>query len=83
MKPEFVFNEAAFKHGITEEDIRKVLDSFLFEGAIVDEDEKFLVIGFDTNGNLLEVMYNITDDNTGNVFHAMKCRKQFIELLER
>ena len=83
LKPEFTFNESAFKHGVTEDDIKSALETFVFEGAIEDEDEKLLVIGFDTNGNLLEVMYNITEENIGNIFHAMKCRKQFMGLIER
>ena len=35
------------------------------------------------NGNLLEVMYNITDDGVDNVFHAMKCCKKYRDLIER
>lgn len=45
--------------------------------------EKYLVIGFDTKGNLIEVMYNVIDENNINVFHAMKCRKEYLKLLER
>jgi hypothetical protein len=37
------------------------------------------VVGFDVAGNPLEVMYNQIDDETINVFHAMKCRKSFRE----
>ena len=54
-----------------------------YEKAGVIDDRKFLLIGFDNNSNLLEVMYNITNENIGNVFHAMRCRKQFMELVER
>jgi hypothetical protein len=41
-----------------------------------------LLIGFDTKGNLIEVMYNIIDENSINIFHAMKCRKEYLKLLE-
>ena len=50
---------------------------------------KYLVIGFDLNGNLLEIMYNLVDEDatTGvgvaNVFHAMKCRKELYQYLPR
>jgi hypothetical protein len=44
---------------------------------------KYLVIGFDFNGNLLEVMYNLVDEDTANVFHAMKCRKELHKYLPR
>jgi hypothetical protein len=44
---------------------------------------KYLVIGFDLNGNLLEIMYNLVDKDTANVFHAMKCRKEMYQYLPR
>ena len=44
---------------------------------------KFAVLGFDLKGNLLEVMYNLVDEDTANVFHAMKCRKEMYEYLPR
>ena len=83
MKPEIIFNDSAFKHGVTESDIRKILVEFLFEGAFEDDSGKFLIIGFDIKGTLVEIMYNIKADNTVNVFHAMKCRKEFVKLIER
>ena len=30
-----------------------------------------------TRGNLLEIMYNLIDEHTAYVFHAMPCRKTF------
>ena len=83
---EIIFNKSAFKHGITDHDIRSALTTFLVDTAFddgVDEYEKFLLIGFDSKGNLLEVMYNITDGQSINIFHAMKCRKEYLKLLER
>jgi hypothetical protein len=80
---EVIFNEAAFRHGISEEDIRIALGSFLLDAALSGEDNKFLLIGFDMNGNLIELMYNIVDDHSINVFHAMKCRKAYLKLLDR
>jgi hypothetical protein len=44
---------------------------------------KYLVIGFDLNGNLLEIMYNLVDEDTANVFHAMPCRKEMYQYLPR
>ena len=76
------FNQAAFSHNISEADIRFAFDTARYDGTI-DEDEsdnKHLVIGFDRNANLIEVMYNVIDENTINVFHAMKCRKGFLHL---
>jgi uncharacterized DUF497 family protein len=77
------FNKAAFTHNLTEADIRFAFQTAKYDGSI-DEDEsdnKYLVIGFDRNINLIEVMYNVIDENSINVFHAMKCRKNFYHLL--
>ena len=77
------FNQAAFCHNITEEDIRLAFDTARYEASI-DEDEsdnKYLVIGFGRNANPLEIMYNVIDENTINVFHAMKCRKSYLQLI--
>jgi hypothetical protein len=32
---------------------------------------------------LLEIMYNIIDEHTVNVFHAMKCRNTYLSLLKQ
>jgi hypothetical protein len=40
------------------------------------------VIGFGKNSNLLEIMYNIQEDGSYNIFHAMKCRKEFYRYVE-
>ena len=78
------FNQAAFTHNITEADIWFALDTARYDGSI-DEDEsdnKHLVIGFDRNANPIEIMYNVIDENTINVFHAMKCRKSFLPFIK-
>jgi hypothetical protein len=64
------FNEAAFRHNIKKEDILNVLKTRIYAA-----------IGFDLAGNPLEIMYNLIDDNTIRVFHAMKARKSFIKML--
>jgi hypothetical protein len=40
------------------------------------------LIGFDSNANLLEIMYNVIDEQTVRVFHAMKCTNEHRALLE-
>jgi hypothetical protein len=78
------FNEAAFTHNLTETDIRSAFETAKYDGSIDEEesDNKHLVIGFDRKINLIEVMYNIIDENTINVFHAMRCRKSFFHLIK-
>ena len=76
------FNLSAFKHGFTEENIRYVLNRPRYEGPLEEDEEKYIVVGFDNSGRLLEILYNFIDDKTINVFHAMKCRKIFLKLLD-
>jgi len=75
------FNEAAFRHNITKEDILNALKSKIYAAAIEGLSEKYAVIGFDLAGNPLEIMYNLINDNTIKVFHAMKVRRSFIKML--
>ena len=81
MNKNIKFNPAAFKHGITEESIYYALNNAKYEGPLEEYENKYIVIGFDNSSNLLEILYNRIDDDTINVFHAMKCRSIFLPLL--
>ena len=54
----------------------------VYDAPIIGFIDKYAVIGFDTAGNPLEIMYNPIDDDTINIFHAMKARKAFIAMLD-
>ena len=75
-------NGSAFRHGVSEEDIHRALATVVFDGLLKKYTNKYLLIGFDKNSNLLEIMYNIRKDGSYNVFHAMKCRKEFYHYVE-
>jgi hypothetical protein len=75
------FNHAAFRHGVTEADIWSAIEKFIYDSPFPGYDNKHLLLGFDINGNLLEVVYNTIDEHTINVFHAMKCRKKYLALI--
>ena len=77
------FNQAAFKHGVCEADIRNAIINVLYDDVWDDAEDKHLLLGFGCNGNLLEIMYNVIDEQTVNVFHAMKCRKIYFHLLKK
>ena len=81
MSIRFEFCPSAFKHGITEASIRYAFLNPEFDGPT--EDNKYLRIGFDMAGNLLEMMYNEIDSEYVNIFHAMKCRNIYFDLIER
>jgi len=77
------FNDSVFKHGVTEADIRWAFKTIKYD-AILEEPgwiDKHLLIGFDRNAELIEVLYNDLDEDTVRVFHAMKCRNAYKALL--
>ncbi|MDR3172539.1 MAG: hypothetical protein LBU17_13125 [Treponema sp.] len=62
-------NHSALRHeGVTEEDILRVLELPVVDRLMPKFQNKYLLIGFDCNGNLLEIMYNIRTDGSYNVF---------------
>jgi hypothetical protein len=75
VKLDIEFNPSAFKHGVTEADIRSAFDNKLFDHPVARQEEKNLLIGFDERLNPIEILYNEINDHTVNVFHSMKCRK--------
>ena len=75
-------NESAFRHGVSEEDIHRALATVVFDRLLPKYANTYLLIGFDRNSNLLEIMYNIRKDGSYNIFHAMKCRKEFYQYVE-
>jgi hypothetical protein len=79
------FNPSAFKHGISVADILWAFGHIAHDGLIEqgddDSKDKYLLIGFGINANPLEIMYNVIDEDTVNVFHAMKCRNIYKHLL--
>ena len=75
------FNEAAFSHGISKEDIIHALKTSIHDGVINEFPEQCAVIGFDRKWKPLEIMYNPIDEKSINVFHAMKLRNSFVKML--
>ncbi|MDR0497527.1 MAG: hypothetical protein LBH42_07930 [Treponema sp.] len=73
---------SAFRHGETMADILRAFETFIYEGPLEDFDNKYLLLGFNIKGNLIEVMYNRINEDTVKVFHAMPCRRIFHELIE-
>ncbi|MDR2490403.1 MAG: hypothetical protein LBD20_03265 [Spirochaetaceae bacterium] len=52
------YKPSAFKHGVTQNQILHVLDDPRYECPVEIYENKYLVLGFDAAGNLLEIMYN-------------------------
>ena len=77
------FNKSAFNHGISKDAIRQAIVNAVYDDIWDETADKHLLMGFDYNGNLLEIMYNVIDDASINVFHALKCRNIYSRLLEK
>ena len=76
------FNSSAFKHGITEAAIRHaIINAVVYDDVWDDAADKHLLLGFDSSGRLLEIMYNVINEQSINVFHAMKCWSIYYHLL--
>jgi hypothetical protein len=81
MDNKILFVQSAFKHGVNEDDIQKAIETKIYDGLLENHDNTYAIVGFDAAGNPLEVFYNIIDDETINIFHAMRCRDTVIAQL--
>ena len=82
MTLQITYKQSAFKHGVTKSDIVWVFNTAKYDRLMEGFDNKYLLIGFGTNGNLLEVMYNDLREENVSVFHAMPCRNALLSLLD-
>jgi hypothetical protein len=62
------FNLSAFRHGVGVDDIRSAFLHPCYDGQLEGMVNKYIRIGFDRSGNLLEIMYNEIDDHTVKYF---------------
>jgi hypothetical protein len=79
-----VYKPSAFDHKLSEANIRYAFMNPHYDGPIEEDgkkDNRFIRLGFDRAGNLLEIMYNEYEDIVC-IFHAMKCRSIYLHLLE-
>jgi hypothetical protein len=80
---EIIFKQSAFKHGVTEADIRWAFNTVEIDELILGSDNKYRLLGFNTKGNMIEVLYNLINDHRVNVFHAFPCSDAFLKSLSR
>jgi hypothetical protein len=81
MEPEIVFVPSAFKHHVTEADIRHAYRTRIYARQVEGYENKYGFIGFNTVGNPIEVFYNPIGEDTIKVFHAMALRPGVLERL--
>ena len=71
MEENIIFTKSAFKHGYTQDDVERAIETKIYEGLLPDEDEIYAIVGFDTVANPIEIFYNNIDDETIKIFHVM------------
>ena len=76
------YSKSAFKH-VTKEDINHALLNAIYDDMLDKDKDKHLLIGFDIKLNLLEILYNVLDDEKIRVFHAMKCTEKYLKLVNK
>ena len=76
MADNILYVKSAFKHGCTQNDIEWAIETKIYEDSLKGEDDIYVIIGFDLIANPIEVFYNIIDDETIKVFHAMPLREK-------
>ncbi len=75
--------ESARKHGVAGEDMLHAINHALAIEDAGDDPDRWLVLGPDTAGNVLEVVVLITVEGTQFAIHAMPMREKYRRLLER
>lgn len=74
---------SALKHGISELDILHAAENWAYASQPDDDvPSKHLVLGFDSNGRLLELAILTFDSGHQLVIHAMKARPKYLHLLD-
>jgi uncharacterized DUF497 family protein len=75
-------HESARKHGVVDEDIDHAIDHALAIEDAGEDPDRWLVVGPDRAGNLLEVVVLTTVEDTQLAIHALPLRATFRRLLE-
>ncbi len=74
-------HDSARKHGVADQDIHHSIDHALVIEDAGEDPDRWLVIGPDRAGNLLEVVVLLTVEGTQLAIHAMPLRAKFGRLL--
>ena len=78
-------HKTALKHGVSTLDIHHATSHAIqtfqyFDGS---DRKRILIIGPDRSGNMLELIATIRSDQTARIFHAMKLRPKFQNLINQ
>jgi hypothetical protein len=76
-------HESARRHGVADEDMLHAITNSVAVEDIGEDPDRWLVVGPDRSGNLLEVVVLIPSEGDEIVIHAMPLRAVYRRLLER
>lgn len=80
-------HDSARKHflrdRLTEAGVLAAAASTVYRAALDDEDDprRWLLLGFDDTGRMLELVVLVFDSGSELIIHAMKARSQYLDLL--
>lgn len=74
-------DRSARKHGVADSDVLHAIDHALAIEDAGEDPDRWLVLGPDRAGNLLEVVVLITAEGDQLAIHAMPMRAKYQELL--
>ena len=74
---------SARRHGVGDADMLHAIEHALAVEDAGEDPDRWLVLGPDTAGNLLEVVVLISSEGDQQVIHAMAMRPTYRRLLER
>lgn len=78
-----IIRSSARKHGVADDDAIAAASAPSVAGPLDDENpQRQLRIGFDTRARLPEIVVLVRDDGTEELIHAVKCRPQYLRLLD-
>lgn len=76
-------HDSATRHGVADEDMLHAIEHSLVVDDLGEDPDRWLVLGPDPAGNLLELVVLITTGGDEVIIHAMSMRPKYRRLLER
>ncbi len=76
-------HDSASRHGVADEDMLHAIEHSLVVDDLGEDPDRWLVLGPDAAGNLLELVVLITNGGDEVIIHAMPMRPKYRRLLER
>jgi hypothetical protein len=73
---------SARRHGVVDDDILHAIERSLVVDDLGEDPDRWLVIGPDRSGNLLEVIVLVTAEGDEVIIHAMPLRAVYRRLLD-